>query len=246
MRLGAEHRAGLVDPLEDADHRLLVELRGLGQVGRAAEVVDAEHVGAGLGGRRHELRRLDLGEAEPVQGGPEAAQRRGGQLPARPAGRVPPGHGGVVQDRGQPGVDRGPPQLDRRGCAGSPSSVIPGSVTSTPPGAAGLRRGHAGDRDDALLAAAPHRPRASGSRTTTWARPERSRRMRNVTAPSSRRRCTQPWIRTGRPGAADGSSAASVRDMPASAAVMIITSSSAEPWRCGRGPGRGATAPSPA
>jgi len=27
---------------------------------------------------------------------------------------------------------------------------------------------------------------------------------------------------------------------------MLITSSSAQPWRCGRGPGRGATAPSPA
>ena len=41
-------------------------------------------------------------------------------------------------------------------------------------------------------------------------------------------------------------SAASVRDRPASAVVMTVTSSSAEPWRCGRGPGRGATAPSPA
>jgi hypothetical protein len=29
VRLGPEHGAGLVNALEDADHRLLVELRGL-------------------------------------------------------------------------------------------------------------------------------------------------------------------------------------------------------------------------
>src|SRR6185437_8491382 len=38
----------------------------------------------------------------------------------------------------------------------------------------------------------------------------------------------------------------SVRDRPASADVTIVTSSSHEPWRCGRGLSRGATAPSPA
>ena len=42
VRLGAEHRPDLVDPLEDADQLLLVELRALGEVGRAAEVVDRE------------------------------------------------------------------------------------------------------------------------------------------------------------------------------------------------------------
>ena len=157
VRLGAEHRPGLVDPLEDADHRLLVELRGLGQVGRAPEVVHAEHAGAGLGGRRHELRRLDLGEAECVQRGPEAAQRRGGQLPARPPGRMPPGHGGVVQDRGQPGVDRGPPYVDRRGLRGLAEQRDPGFGHLDAAGRGPVARGHAGDRDDALLSAAPHR-----------------------------------------------------------------------------------------
>ena len=32
VRLGAEHRADLEDPLEHADHHLLVELRALRQV----------------------------------------------------------------------------------------------------------------------------------------------------------------------------------------------------------------------
>ena len=56
VRLGAEHRADLVDPLEDPDQLLLVELRALREVGRAAEVVDLEDVGAGLGRRLDELR----------------------------------------------------------------------------------------------------------------------------------------------------------------------------------------------
>ena len=105
--------------------------------------------------------------------------------------------------------------------AGSPSRVMLGSVTSTPPGAAGLG---VTAPVTATTLSSPQRRSArspSWSRTTTWARPERSRRMRNVTAPSARRRCTQPSISTVPPGTADGSSAASVRDRPASAVVMI-------------------------
>ena len=156
VRFGPEHRAGLVDALEDADHRLLVELRGLGQVGGPPEVVHAEHGGAGLGGRRYELRRLDLGEAQLVQRGPEAVQRRGGQLPARPAGRMPPGHGRVVQDRGQPGVDRGPPQVDRRRLRGLAEQHDRGFGHFDAARRGRVARGQAGDRDDALLSAAPH------------------------------------------------------------------------------------------
>ena len=156
VRLSPEHRAGLVDPLEDTDHHLLVELRGLGQVGRASEVVHPEHVGAGLGGRRHELRRLDLGKAEPVQRGPEAAQRRGGQFPSRPPDRMTPGHRGVVQDRGQPGVEGGPPQVHRRRLRGLAEQRDPrfGHLGAARRGR--VARGHAGDRDDGLLTAAPH------------------------------------------------------------------------------------------
>ena len=57
VRLGAEHRADLVDALEHADHHLLVELRALREVRRAAEVVDREHVRAALGRGLDELGR---------------------------------------------------------------------------------------------------------------------------------------------------------------------------------------------
>ena len=46
VRLGPEDRPDLVDPLEDPDQHLLVELRALGEVRRPPEVVDLEHVGA--------------------------------------------------------------------------------------------------------------------------------------------------------------------------------------------------------
>ena len=54
VRLGAEDRPDLEDALEDADHDLLVELRTLRQVRRAAKVVEREDVGAALGRRRDE------------------------------------------------------------------------------------------------------------------------------------------------------------------------------------------------
>ena len=83
VRLGAEDRADLVDPLEDADQLLLVELRALGEVRRPAEVVDREDVGAALGRGLDELGGVDLGEAVGVEGLAEAAQAGGGQLPLR-------------------------------------------------------------------------------------------------------------------------------------------------------------------
>ena len=95
VRLGAEHRADLEDALEDADHRLLVELRALRQVGGLAEVVEGEDVRAALGGRADDLRRLDLHEAESLQsstetrhrGGRRARSARGGADGGAPPGR---------------------------------------------------------------------------------------------------------------------------------------------------------------
>ena len=58
MSCGSARNTGadLVDPLEDPDQHLLVELRALGEVRRPAEVVDLEDVGAGLGRRLDQLR----------------------------------------------------------------------------------------------------------------------------------------------------------------------------------------------
>jgi hypothetical protein len=50
VRLCAEDRASLIDPLEDPDHGLLIELRRLREVGGLAEIVDREDVRAGLSG----------------------------------------------------------------------------------------------------------------------------------------------------------------------------------------------------
>ena len=67
VRLGAEHGPDLVDPLEDADHRLLEELRALREERLAPEVVDGEHVRAALGRGGDDLRCLDLDEASLVE-----------------------------------------------------------------------------------------------------------------------------------------------------------------------------------
>ena len=61
--VGAEHGADLEYAPEARGHRhLLVELRRLGQVGGAVEVLDLEQLRSGLARRAHELRRVDLDE----------------------------------------------------------------------------------------------------------------------------------------------------------------------------------------
>jgi hypothetical protein len=114
VRLGAEGRPDLVDPLEDADHRLLVELRALREVRRAPEVVQREDVRAALGRGGDDLGRLDLGEAEAVEGGAEAADRGGGDPEAVAHARVAERDGRLVEDRRQLLLQLGPAQLDRR------------------------------------------------------------------------------------------------------------------------------------
>ena len=114
VRLGAEDGTRLVHPLEDAHHHLLVELGRLGEVRRAAEVVDGEDLGAGLGGAGDELRRLDLGEAALVERPPERGETSRGHLPGGPAGRMPPQHGRLVQQHRQARADARAPELHGR------------------------------------------------------------------------------------------------------------------------------------
>src|SRR5690606_11752188 len=49
VRLRPEDRSNLEDPLEDTHHDLLVELRALRQISRAAKVIHGEYVCAPLG-----------------------------------------------------------------------------------------------------------------------------------------------------------------------------------------------------
>ena len=131
-----------------------------------------------------------------------------GQLPLGALERVPPGDGGVVEQRRQAGVQGRPPQLDRRGV---------GVVGQRPD----RRLGHLDPAGRLRRWRSPsRRPRpgvSSGGTspprrgTTTWASPVRSRTTRNVSWASSRRRCTQPCRRTVEPGSAAGRSVQSVR-----------------------------------
>ena len=116
VRLGAEHRPDLVDALEDADQLLLVELRALGEVRRPAEVVDLEDVGAALGRRLDELGGVDLGEAVRRRGSSRKPRRLAAASShfARCSGCRQVDRGVVEQGR-QAGVERRPPELDRRG-----------------------------------------------------------------------------------------------------------------------------------
>ena len=101
MRLGAEDGAGLEDALEYTDHRLLVELRALGEICGLTEVVEREHVRAALSREGDDLRGLDLGEAQSSQRPAVAADRAGRELELRLLARMSKGERRVVEDRRQ-------------------------------------------------------------------------------------------------------------------------------------------------
>ena len=63
MALGAVHAADLKHAAKCAREVLLVELRGLGEVSRVAEVVQLEQVGAALRARDYDFGRVDMGKA---------------------------------------------------------------------------------------------------------------------------------------------------------------------------------------
>ena len=232
MRFGAEHRPHLVHALEDPDQLLLVELRALRQVRRAPEVVDGEDVGARLRGRLDELRGRHLGEAEPVQGGPEAAQRRGGQLPPGALGRVSPQHRRVVEQRRQRDVEGRPPQLGRRrlGRLGQRLDHRVGHLHAT----GGLRvgSGGAGDPHRRLLGRDGCAGRKHDLGESAAVPQDEEGDPRQLAAP------VHPALE-GDPGA--GRRCGQV----VAERSHEVPPGCAGPWRCGRGQGRGATTPSP-
>jgi hypothetical protein len=115
VRLGAEDRSRLVDALEDADHRLLVELRALRQIRGSTEVVDGEDVGAALGRGGDDLRGLDLGEAQPVERVPKACNRGGSEAEDRLLARMAQRERREVESRGELCRQAWSPQV--QGCA---------------------------------------------------------------------------------------------------------------------------------
>src|SRR5437879_1116702 len=114
VRLRPKGWRDLEDPLEDSDHRLLVELRALCKVCSPPEIVDAEHVGATLGRRANDLRRKDLGEALVAQYAPKTCNGRGRQSEERALSGMSEPNGSVIQQRRQVRGDMRPVQLEWR------------------------------------------------------------------------------------------------------------------------------------
>src|ERR1700728_4100920 len=142
---------------------------------------------------------------------------------------------------GRPAVTAGRYRSNGGAAAGPDSGVITGPVSSAPPGAWSL----AVTRPTTSMTVSSGRPWAvdgpesPGAATTTWARPDRSLTIRNVTDLSSRRRCSQPAILTCSP-TWEGRSAARTREI-----IALLRGCARRPLgSAGEKGTRGATAPS--
>ena len=195
VRLGPEHRPDLVDPLEDPDHQLLVELRRLGQVRRAGRSSRARRRSRPLSvADADDLRRVDLDEAaaRPVWPGTRrsprptirsaAARRRVAQRQRRVVELGGQGRASAPAGTGRTAAVR------RR----APSTRTAGSVSSTPAGAAAFAATVPVTSTTLSSVSASTSARGAGSVTTTWVSPAASRTIRKATDLSSRRRWTQP------------------------------------------------------
>jgi hypothetical protein len=105
VRFGPEHRTDFKDALEHADHDLFVELGALRQIGRAAEVVEREHVGAALGRCAHDLRGLNLDKVHRLEGSAKSGQRGRRHAKGRPRLRMAQCHRRVIEDGRLLGVE---------------------------------------------------------------------------------------------------------------------------------------------
>ena len=115
VRLGAEDRADLEDPLEDAHHDLLVELWALRQVRLPVEVLHREDIRAAFGRRGDKLGRLNLGETQLAQRRPEPGHDAGRETEERTFLRVAQTDDRVIQEGGQRRSDRGLVEAQRQG-----------------------------------------------------------------------------------------------------------------------------------
>ena len=138
MRFRSKHRADLVDPLENTDHRLLEELWRLRQIGRAAEIVHREHVRTGFRCGFDEFRSVDLDEVTGVERGPKPCTESAAtcQTARRDGWRQVTGPWSSSTGRLTSRVGR---QSSTGGDAASASTRTSGPTSSTPPGALGVR-----------------------------------------------------------------------------------------------------------
>src|SRR3984885_15166837 len=143
---------------------------------------------------------------------------------------------------GRPAGTAGRYRSNGGAAAGPDSGVITGPVSSAPPGAWSLavtRPATSMTVSSGRPSAAVDGPALAGAATTTWARPDRSLTIRNVTDLSSRRRCSQPAILTCSP-TWEGRSAARTREI-----IALLRGCARRPLgSAGEKGTRGATAPS--
>src|ERR1700683_387898 len=161
--------------------------------------------------------------------------------PARSAGwRSVVGTGSSIA--GGPAGPAGRYRSNGGAAAGPDSGVITGPVSSAPPGAWSLavtRPATSMTVSSGRPSAAVDGPASPGAATTTWARPDRSLTIRNVTDLSLRRRCSQPAILTCSP-TWEGRSAARTREI-----IALLRGCARRPLgSAGEKGTRGATAPS--
>ena len=197
VRLGPEHRTDLVDPLEHADQRLLVELRRLGQVRRPAEVVDARtrsrrtrsptrRSSACAPRRSRAVSNVDRKPRTAAAAIRNAAWPRGCRSATR---------GVVEQGRQASAVSAGRYRSNGGGSAAAEHAYLRRRRARHRPVPPGWRRPcPVTSTTDSSVSASSERGR--GTVTTTWASPAASRTMRNATDFSSRRRWTQPAMVT--------------------------------------------------
>src|SRR5580704_12871534 len=144
---------------------------------------------------------------------------------------------------GRPAVTAGRYRSNGGAAAGPDSGVITGPVSSAPPGAWSLavtRPATSTTVSSGRPSAAVDVPASPEAETTTWARPDRSLTIRNVTDLSSRRRCSQPAILTCSP-TCRGRSAARTREI-----IALLLGCARRPLgSAGEKGTRGATALSP-
>ena len=99
-RLGPERRGDLEDPLKSgSDEHLLVQLRALGEVGPAVEVVDREEGRAALGALTEELGGFDLEESSAHERVAEPGKEARAQLEDRSDRRFPEVEDPMVEPR---------------------------------------------------------------------------------------------------------------------------------------------------
>src|SRR5579884_1980133 len=208
--LGPERVPHLEDALEDTDHDLLIELRALGQIGMAVEVLHSEDVGPALGGGADDFGRADLGEVLSHKELPIGREQGRHNAEGGDLRRMSKAVRGVIEEDVEARFEhllfssKGPTSVT------GASTVMLGFRTSTPIGERSSATTSPSMRSTDSFCRPRSRCSSGPSSRMTWAWPLRSRMTRKLKSGKLRMVCIHPSISTRLPTNA-GSSAVSVR-----------------------------------